>query len=1366
MQTMFLDANSFNQDISAWDVSNVSSMTSMFRRTNSFNQDLSSWCVWRIGSVPGNFATDGVLAPENYPIWGTCPNPNFFPAANNVTVMCPDAAVDEIGSVNGITYTKRTRDQLDALIQNNINDPEIGRTCTSGITNMHGVFWGADSFNGDISTWDVSNVSVMVKTFEGATSFNGDISDWNVSSVTNMNDMFRDASSFNSDVSDWVVSSVTNMEAMFRGATAFQSDISNWNVSNVTNMRLMLLGTPSFNSNLANWDVSKVTTIQAMFADASSFNGDISNWDVANVENMQETFREATSFNGDISNWDVANVTTMLRMFAEASSFNRDISDWDVSNVENMLGMFRNATLFNQNLRGWCVQEIPSEPTDFATNSALAPENYPVWGTCPNPNFSLDANGVTVICTDAAIGESGPVNGITYTKRTRDQIIADRSLASTSCTSGITNMSEMFAGAGSFNGDISTWDVSNVTSMVSMFQAASSFNGDISTWDVSSVTTMASMFQAASSFNGDISTWDVSNVIGMLGTFRAASSFNGDLSGWDVSNVTNMVLMFSTATSFNGDIGDWDVSSVLNMSSMFSGAGSFNRDISNWDVSNVTNMSFMFNQASEFNQNLIDWCVENISTEPTQFANESALAPENYPAWGTCPNPNITLAANGVTVICTDAAIGDTGAVNGVIFTKRDREGLDTLIANNNTDPEIGSTCTSGITDMSNMFFDANTFNEDISTWDVSNVTDMSFMFRGASIFNGDISNWDVSNVTDMNQLFRFAGNFDTDISNWNVSSVTNMSLMFSNAGSFNGDISGWNVSNVTDMGGLFFHAGSFNVDISDWDVSSVTNMNLMFRSASLFNQNLSGWCVQGIPSEPTDFALLSALAPENYPTWGTCPVVLTASLTGNNEGWRILGAPVTNATYGELLSGLWTQGFPGASIESGVSNVYWYDETTRQFNQPANATNIIGSSSNEAFVNAGHGFVTYVYEDDFNDGTSTEWPKTIDIFGAPHSGEIVVVYSETILPENNAQGWHMASNPYPFPISWTDLVEASALNDMIPAIFVYDANANEGSGEYRVHYGFDVPDLPGSVSHDGIIAPFQGFWVRTAGTAPEGSITFRESYETTGGSLYDEPEQRDFFALSIEGESLEAGAVLLFDEDASVSTSKPVPFSAEMIRFGFMREGNLQPDVFRSTEAVEGDQLIIPLDFAAVHSGTYTLNLNGSGISEIESTVILRDHLTGAEHHLSADNPYTFEYETQQKSSSNKSEFNPKTVLTDSKNLLLESEHRFELHIQFGNATSTEPVSELPTVVALNQNYPNPFNPTTQIQYALPESGSVRLDVYNVMGQRVATLVNGQKPAGYHTITFDASGLASGTYLYRLQSGNQVITKKLMLVK
>jgi len=97
---------------------------------------------------------------------------------------------------------------------------------------------------------------------------------------------------------------------------------------------------------------------------------------------------------------------------------------------------------------------------------------------------------------------------------------------------------------------------------------------------------------------------------------------------------------------------------------------------------------------------------------------------------------------------------------------------------------------------------------------------------------------------------------------------------------------------------------------------------------------------------------------------------------------------------------------------------------------------------------------------------------------------------------------------------------------------------------------------------------------------------------------------------------------------------------------------------------------------------------------------------------------------------------------------------------------SSIDPGDTLPTAFALDQNYPNPFNPTTTIRYDLPESAEVRLEVYNVMGQRVAVLVNAGQTAGSHSVSFDASNLASGVYHYRLQSGNEVLTRKMTLIK
>jgi len=100
------------------------------------------------------------------------------------------------------------------------------------------------------------------------------------------------------------------------------------------------------------------------------------------------------------------------------------------------------------------------------------------------------------------------------------------------------------------------------------------------------------------------------------------------------------------------------------------------------------------------------------------------------------------------------------------------------------------------------------------------------------------------------------------------------------------------------------------------------------------------------------------------------------------------------------------------------------------------------------------------------------------------------------------------------------------------------------------------------------------------------------------------------------------------------------------------------------------------------------------------------------------------------------------------------------------GTATDVEEMPLSPALFILEQNYPNPFNPSTTVQYYLPSRCRVSLVVHSILGQRVAELVNGEKDAGHYEIRFDASGLASGVYLYRLQAGAYVQTRKLVVVK
>lgn len=141
---------------------------------------------------------------------------------------------------------------------------------------------------------------------------------------------------------------------------------------------------------------------------------------------------------------------------------------------------------------------------------ALIGALLPPGAAAGDPLISLAPNGVTVLCPDAPVGVSATINGVTYTKRVRAEIIPEN--AATSCTSAVTDMRGMFVTAATFNGDIGHWDTSNVTTMEAMFFRASAFDQDIGGWETASVTNMRSMFDQAESFNRDLSGWCVGSI--------------------------------------------------------------------------------------------------------------------------------------------------------------------------------------------------------------------------------------------------------------------------------------------------------------------------------------------------------------------------------------------------------------------------------------------------------------------------------------------------------------------------------------------------------------------------------------------------------------------------------------------------------------------------------------------------------------------------------------------------------------------------------------------------------------------------------------------------------------------------------------
>ena len=171
---------------------------------------------------------------------------------------------------------------------------------------------------------------------------------------------------------------------------------------------------------------------------------------------------------------------------------------------------------------------------------------------------------------------------------------------------------------------------------------------------------------------------------------------------------------------------------------------------------------------------------------------------------------------------------------------------------------------TSLVTDMSKLFMNSQTFDDNVGAWDTSSVTTMEEMFSECDSFNQDIGKWNTSSVTDMSHMFAFAYAFDQDIGSWDTSSVTNMESMFNDATAFNQDISSWNTTSVTNMNYMFTTGGGFNQDISSWNTSSVTTMKGMFFANYEFNKDISAWhLVEGVKYK--SFGTYSALCFEQH---------------------------------------------------------------------------------------------------------------------------------------------------------------------------------------------------------------------------------------------------------------------------------------------------------------------------------------------------------------------------------------------------------------------------------------------------------------------------------------------------------------------
>jgi hypothetical protein len=614
---------------------------------------------------------------------------------------------------------------------------------------------------------------------------------------------------------------------------------------------------------------------------------------------------------------------------------------------------------------------------------------------------------------------------------------------------------------------------------------------------------------------------------------------------------------------------------------------------------------------------------------------------------------------------------------------------------------------------------DGNTFND-------------NNFFNSADVFTGIF--WEMnSSSTAMNAFYRNGTDWDAFS---NASFVTGIKYdieIFANnsATSENYDKNGVNYALASDSWDLWIDGSRIESGLPTGNLGSSSNIDSFLFTSRDSNSN------------EAILALDDITYANYYPTYVT-------SIT-MGPCWRMLSSPVDGATYADLLAPIWTQGFPGADYSSGTSNVLiWPDVSGFSDGSWVSPNNL------NDVISPGTGFIVSVFGDDDFDGTDDGFPKTLSLAGVEHTG--------TIEPDLNSDdsGWTLVGNPFGDPIDFDDLTKS----DLTNVAYIYDRNAggttNSNAGGWRSTNG-----TFGGIT-DGIIAPFQGFFVENDGSNP--SLAIPESAKTTGGTFFGkELDTNHFVEFEVEGEGLINSAWIHFSENGSFNRLRGdayqlYPFSNEFALLGSIKDDG---DLFDIAEFPLHNNVEIPIYFESTATGYYSISIKDLNL-KITDDIVFIDTQTGEQLSLTDDFKYEFFH-----SSTNNATKKEHGLSCNVKSLNALHEFTPQKAKAIGGARfvlksdlSEQNRNDIPRTFSLNQNYPNPFNPTTVISYDLPENSQVNLAVYDMMGRRVATLVNENVTAGTHQVQFDASSLSSGTYMYRLQAGGSIQTKKLTLIK
>lgn len=444
-------------------------------------------------------------------------------------------------------------------------------------------------------------------------------------------------------------------------------------------------------------------------------------------------------------------------------------------------------------------------------------------------------------------------------------------------------------------------------------------------------------------------------------------------------------------------------------------------------------------------------------------------------------------------------------------------------------------------------------------------------------------------------------------------------------------------------------------------------------------------------------------------------------------QGWRFISSPVANSSFSLLNTNFFTQGGPWATnqVSEPNSSLWIFDPGTQAFS---------GYYGSDSTFTQGEGYLFYMFDKD--EGENLVLPASLEMTGTEPDSILLSLYRGV----HDSLSYTLAGNSFAGTLDWHEIVNSGTSLGNSYAIWDPESEAFK--------YYSSSSEIGDAGRH---IPPMQGFFVQASDSDAEMKLHQNQKVSDTPTKYGKEnPTSIPFINIKLnddQGKALDNQAHLVFGRKAGIGID-----SFDVLRMKSLNKkenhvsflgGESRLNVFegRSSE-IESDEIKMVIRTEA--SGTYTLDWENWNYIPEDWQLEVVDHESGNKTDMRRSKSYSF---------------------TWNKMSGLEKE-RFTIRVKRGALVSNTEDAGIPISYKLDQNYPNPFNPNTTIIYGLAKPGNVKLEVFNTVGQKVATLVNEHRKAGNYTVSFDASRLSSGVYFYRIETKGFTQIRSMVLIK